>query len=114
MLFNSYIYIYLFLPLVFAIYFLLNHLRLIVAARIFLVGASLFFYGFWNFNYLILIVISLLFNFAIGNSLNCGEKAPKGKTVLIFGITINLLILGYFKYYNFFIDNLNSVFFYKV
>lgn len=62
MLFNSYIFIFCFLPLTFAVYFHLLHRRLIVPAKGFLVFASLFFYSWWNIDYLPLILGSILFN----------------------------------------------------
>jgi len=106
MLFNSYIYIFAFLPITFFIYFYLLKQRFIVGAKIFLVFASLFFYSWWNIIYLPIILTSMLFNYAIGNSLNANIKINR-KYVLIFGITINLISLGYFKYRDFFIDNID-------
>jgi cellulose synthase/poly-beta-1,6-N-acetylglucosamine synthase-like glycosyltransferase len=60
MLFNSYEFIFAFLPLTFFIYFFLLNKRLIVGAKGFLVFASLFFYSWWNIAYLPLILISML------------------------------------------------------
>lgn len=112
MLFNSYVFIFLFLPIIFFVYFYLSSKRLIVGAKAFLVFASLFFYSWWNIIYLPLIVSSILFNFAIGVSLSKNEalknKLSK-KTILIFGIVCNLLLLGYFKYTDFFISNANRI-----
>ncbi|MBD3799553.1 MAG: MBOAT family protein [Epsilonproteobacteria bacterium] len=110
MLFNSYEFIFLFLPITFFIYFYLSSKRLIVGAKAFLVFASLFFYSWWNITYLPLILGSILFNFTIGVSLskddNLKYKLSK-KTILTFGIICNLLLLGYFKYTDFFISNAN-------
>lgn len=74
---------------------------------------SLFFYGWWNPRYLGLMLASIGFNYCIGVTLNRegqeGRKLFKNrKAVLIFGIVTNLLLLGYFKYANFFVDTLNS------
>ncbi len=66
MLFNSYEFIFLFLPIVFVIYFLLNKKQLFMPAKIFLVVASLFFYSWWNVKYLPLILLSIVINYAIG------------------------------------------------
>jgi len=111
LLFNSYIFIFIFLPLTFLIYFYLTSKRLVVGAKAFLVFASLFFYSWWNIIYLPLILGSILFNFAIGASLSKDEhlKISK-KTLLVFGIVFNLLLLGYFKYTDFFIYNTNLLF----
>lgn len=112
MLFNSYIFIFAFLPITFFIYFYLSSKRLLVGAKAFLVFASLFFYSWWNIIYLPLILTSILFNFSIGVSLSKDEllksKVSK-KTILIFGIICNLLLLGYFKYTDFFIVNANML-----
>ncbi len=82
-----------------------------VGAKGFLVFASLFFYSWWNIAYLPLILVSMLFNYVIGNSLNENFKKVQlhKKSLLTFGILANLSLLGYFKYADFFIGNLNSV-----
>ncbi|WP_345980658.1 MBOAT family O-acyltransferase [Sulfurimonas sp. HSL3-2] len=112
MLFNSYEFIFFFLPFTFFVYFYLLQKRLTVGARGFIVFASLFFYSWWNVVYLPLILSSMLFNYVIGNSLNENfSKAKVGKkTLLIFGIISNLALLGYFKYSDFFIQNVNLAF----
>ncbi len=109
MLFNSYEFIFAFLPITFIVYFYLLNKRLIVGAKGFLVFASLFFYSWWNIAYLPLILGSMLFNYVIGNILNNKEKKTKisKKSILIVGIVFNLSLLGYFKYADFFIENLN-------
>ena len=117
MLFNSYEFIFVFLPITFFIYFYLNSKRLTTASKAFLVFSSLFFYSYWNVAYLPLILGSMLFNYVIGNSLsksNSDELNKKGinktfsnKTILIFGIVCNVALLGYFKYADFFIENFN-------
>ena len=105
MLFNSYEFIFVFLPLTFFVYFYLNSKRLTTASKGFLVFSSLFFYSWWNVVYLPIILSSMLFNFIIGNSLKV--KKINKKSLLIFGIVANLLLLGYFKYSDFFIENFN-------
>ena len=112
MLFNSHIFIFEFLPASFFIYFYLLKKRLIIGAKSFLVFASLFFYSWWNIDYLPLILSSMLFNYVIGNSLNDNFSRVKihQKTLLAFGIVANLSLLGYFKYSDFFIQNFNFVF----
>lgn len=76
-----------------------------------MVAASLFFYSWWNVLYLPLILGSILFNFILGTSLSRGEntKGIPRKTILITGIVANILLLGYFKYMDFFISNANVV-----
>jgi D-alanyl-lipoteichoic acid acyltransferase DltB (MBOAT superfamily) len=114
MLFNSYEYIFIFLPAAFLIYFYLNHKRITEAGLAFLIFSSLFFYSWWNIVYLPLILGSILFNYVIGNQLSKSyEKRKKGsykKCFLTLGITANISLLGYFKYSDFFISNINYAF----
>jgi len=112
MLFNSYEFIFIFLPLSFFIYFYLLEKRLVTGAKGFLVFASLFFYSWWNIAYLPLILTSMLFNYTIGNSLNENFKKIRihKKSLLIFGVISNLALLGYFKYTDFFLENFNLLF----
>ena len=110
MLFNSYIYVFLFLPIIFVIYYVLLRRRQVVLAKIALISASLFFYSWWSVNYLPILVFSLIFNFFIGNVVQRSVQLSKGKHTLIFGIIVNLCILGYFKYADFFIENINYSF----
>ena len=111
MLFNSYIFIFAFLPLSFFIYFYLTQKKLIVASKIFLVFSSLFFYAWWNVIYLPIIMLSIIFNYLIGRELHTyglnHESKLKKKLLLTFGITSNVALLGYFKYSDFFIENYN-------
>jgi alginate O-acetyltransferase complex protein AlgI len=111
LLFNSYEFIFAFLPITFFIYFYLNHKRLTEASKGFLVFSSLFFYSWWNIAYLPIILSSMLFNYVVGTSLNKeqieGHHRFSKKTFLTFGIVSNIALLGYFKYMDFFIDNIN-------
>ncbi|MCK9337376.1 MAG: MBOAT family protein [Arcobacteraceae bacterium] len=109
MLFNSYEFIFAFLPVTFLVYFYLLHKRLVTGAKGFLVFASLFFYSWWNIIYLPLILCSMLFNYVIGTSLGKASEHKKvtKKQILFVGISGNLLLLGYFKYTDFFISNIN-------
>ncbi len=111
MLFNSPEYIFLFLPVVVIVYFLLNRWRLVLAGKSWLVAASLFFYSYWNSDYLLLIIVSILVNYGFGSGLNKSkdrEEKLGGRVVLTGGIFFNLGLLGYFKYYDFFLSNLNQ------
>jgi len=97
----------------FLIYFYLNSKRLTTVAKVFLLLGSLFFYSWWNINYLPLILLSIVFNYLLSDVL-VTKKEPKNnflskKSILIFGISCNLLLLAYFKYADFFITNFNLV-----
>jgi len=112
MLFNSYAYIFLFLPVTLLAYFVLNRRRLTFVSKLCLVLASLVFYGWWNPIYTLLIAGSIAFNYITGMFiLRQREKARflYGRYLLIVGIVGNLGLLGYFKYTDFFISNLNSL-----
>lgn len=113
MLFNSYEFIFLFLPLAFAGYFLLRTISWDILSKIWLVAASLFFYAYWNPVYLPVILFSLFFNYGFSFLiLHKITKLSKWKRLswLVGGIVINVLLLGYFKYYNFLLWNINEVF----
>jgi D-alanyl-lipoteichoic acid acyltransferase DltB (MBOAT superfamily) len=116
MLFNSYEFIFLFLPATFFIFFWLNTKRLIQTSKAWLVFASLFFYSWWNIIYLPLILASILFNFSIGSTMTKMDKIQaktrkkiSRKTLVVFGIISNILLLGYFKY-GFFYCQYNTLF----
>jgi len=109
LLFNSYQFIFLFLPITFFIYFYLNKKHLTEASKAFMVLASLFFYSWWNIKYLPLILISMLINYSVGRELSTPKRLKKisKKKLLTFGIVFNLALLGYYKYMDFFISNVN-------
>ncbi len=108
MLFNSHIFIFLFLPVTLIVFFAIGKRGHHKIAISWLVGASLFFYGWWNPAYLGLILGSMLFNYAIGVALSNHGRESSKTGLLVFGIAANLGVLGYFKYANFFVNNLNS------
>lgn len=111
MLFNSYEFIFVFLPITFVVYFFLNKKKLTEASKALLVVSSLFFYSWWNPVYLPLILISMVFNYVIGTSLGKSQehKIVSKKKLVCVGVVGNLGLLGYFKYSDFFISNLNYV-----
>jgi alginate O-acetyltransferase complex protein AlgI len=111
MLFNSYEFIFMFLPIMFVVYFYLMSKRVVLGAKIWLVAGSLFFYSYWNITYLPLILISMFTNYGVGLTLvNQDRVKISSKTVLTFGIFFNLALLGYFKYTDFFLENFNGIF----
>lgn len=110
MLFNSIIFIYLFLPLVLSGYRLSYVWKGALGAKCFLVLSSLFFYGWWNYKYLILIIGSVLFNFFAGSFLEKNTSKKIKLFGLIAGVGVNLFLLAYFKYAGFLMSNLGWVF----
>ena len=111
MLFNSIEFIFVFLPISFFIYFWLNNRQYHTQAKVFLVVASLFFYSWWNVVYLPLILLSMAFNFwSAGKLRHAASIVQPKKAMLIMAVAANLLLLAYFKYSDFFIENINTVF----
>ncbi|MGC4121421.1 MAG: MBOAT family O-acyltransferase [Myxococcales bacterium] len=110
MLFNSYAFIFAFLPVALAGFFAAARWAGAKAALGFLVAASGFFYGWWNPRYLLLIALSIAVNFVLGTSL--AKTAALGPVVarrarLWLGVAFNLGLLGYYKYANFVVDTVN-------
>ena len=110
MLFNSYEYIFVFLPVALIVYFLPNSQRWYTAAKIWLIMASLFFYSWWNIAYLPLILVSIITNYLIGTGLSGHSRLLSRRCLLLGGLIFNIGLLGYFKYADFFIANFNSIF----
>ena len=108
MLFNS-IDFAIFLPVVFIIYwYVTNHnLRL---QNLLIVLASYLFYGWWDWRFLSLVMFSTTVDYLIGIQLTKEENTTKRKVFLWTSIIVNLGFLGFFKYYNFFVDNFTSAF----
>ena len=101
MLYNSYIFIFLFLPTTLFVFHFLSKLGYYKLTLGWLVAASLFFYGWWNPIYIALLIGSAIFNYTIGYLL----LTRSYKVFLYIGVIGNLVTLGYFKYANFFVDN---------
>ena len=111
MVFSSYETIFLFLPIVLIGYFGLSKVRNSLFQKLFLIGASLFFYAYFNPKYLLIILASIIVNYSLAKAiLRFDERTQLKKTALVVGILFNIGLLGYFKYYDFFISNINAVF----
>lgn len=145
MLFNSYEFIFVFLPALFFVHFYLARRVGVFAAKVWLVLGSLFFYGYWNPIYVPLILLSILVNYGFGAVLSDGpgqagcalrrafgfkaDRQPatvlsgveqgrqfagagigNNRLLLVSGIVFNVLLLGYFKYVDFFLENINTLF----
>ncbi len=109
MLFNSYEFIFAFLPVCLGVFFFLGQWLGVRAGLGWLVACSLFFYGWWNPAYLGLIVLSMTFNFILGTTLAKRLDRPSNRLLLIIGVAVNLGLIGYFKYANFFVTNVNAI-----
>ena len=108
MLFNS-IDFAVFLPIVFILYWFIFN-KSLKAQNFLIVVASYFFYGWWDWKFLSLIAFSTLVDYSIGIGLSKENRPSKRKILLWSSIIVNLGFLGFFKYYNFFLDNFISAF----
>ncbi|HEY5140584.1 MAG TPA: MBOAT family O-acyltransferase, partial [Methylococcales bacterium] len=110
MLFNSYVFIFAFLPAVFFGFYTIGRFSHKLAL-LWLTFASLFFYGWWDVSFVGLLLGSIIFNYGFGYLI--GQRLSKStgspKWLLISAIVANMILLGYFKYANFFVANLNQL-----
>ena len=110
MLFNSTIFIAVFLPTALLGWYLLQRLENPVWAKVFLIGMSCWFYGYYNVWYLAVLSGSVLLNHGVSILF---ERCPglRGRKILLLsGLSANIGLLFYFKYFNFFLDNCNFFF----
>ncbi|MEO9891005.1 MBOAT family O-acyltransferase [Aurantibacter sp.] len=108
MLFNSLDFA-IFLPVVFLLYWFATQKNLKLQ-NFLIAAASYFFYGWWDWRFLSLILFSTLVDYSIGVALRRNENIRIRKTLLWISILVNLGFLGFFKYYNFFLDNFLEAF----
>lgn len=109
MVFSSYLFVLIFLPVTLLLYFGLSKAESPKYQKVFLIFASLFFYGFYNPKYLPIIIISIAVNYYAAGKILANTGNAK-KIWFIAGVVFNVALLGYFKYRNFFIDSINTVF----
>lgn len=105
MVFSSLVFLFSFLPVVLISYYLVND----KLKNIVLLLASLFFYAWGEPKYIFLMIVSIAFNYIFGLKVDSNNLKEK-KLWLIISVIFNLSLLGIFKYSNFFIDNINSLF----
>ena len=111
MLFNSNIFVFIFLPVTLAGFFLISSQSWHRAAVAWLLLASMIFYGWFRWQYLVLLVVLVLFNYYYGIKLaRDHRRGQSSRVALTIGFAVNLLVLAYFKYTNFLLDNANAVF----
>ena len=113
MLFNSYIFILFFLPVTVGVYFFINKYQKSENSKLdlwWLFFMSLWFYGYSNSVYLLLILSSICVNFFLTGRITVNRKKVRIKYArnwMIAGVVFNLALIFYFKYYDFFISNMN-------
>lgn len=108
MVFNS-IPFALFLPVVFTIYWLIGSSR-VRAQNLFLLGASYFFYAWWDWRFLCLVIFISGFSFVISEAIRKTDHEKRRKALMYVAVAVSLLVLGFFKYYNFFIASFADAF----
>ena len=104
MLFNSLIFL-VFLAVVLLVYPRLRHR----AQNVFLLAASYLFYGYWDWRFLGLLIVSTLTDFYVGRSLQTTEAPAARKRLLLVSVCVNLGLLGFFKYFNFFVESMGTI-----
>ncbi|MFT7724556.1 MAG: MBOAT family protein [Roseateles sp.] len=112
MLFTTSTFAFLFLPIVLIGYYGIGR-RSMDAAAAWLFAASVFFYGYWMPEFTLLLLVSIAVNFCIGAAIQAArrdQRMARGKTWLVAGLVFNLGLLAYFKYANFFVENLAALF----
>lgn len=110
MLFNSYIFILFFLPVCIGGYYCLNHIQKYDRGQLFLLAMSLWFYAYFHFSYLFIIMGSVAVNYVIFYVFQRVKRKHIRKWILGAGLAVNIGVLLYFKYMDFFIRNINTVF----
>ena len=111
MLFNSYQFLFLFLPITILGFFQIGRYSRSISS-LWLFSASLFFYGWWNPAYVSLLLASICFNYGVGKALSreqARNHLRRAWWILACGITADLCLLGYYKYANFFITNVSGL-----
>lgn len=107
MLFNSYAFIFLFLPITLLGYYLIKKKKLQLW---FLFLSSVFFYAYWSTTYVFLLLFTVVLDFFIAERIAQAKTPRARKGFLLVSLICNLSVLGFFKYYNFFADSLNGAF----
>ncbi|MGA2895599.1 MAG: MBOAT family protein [Xanthobacteraceae bacterium] len=111
MLFNSYVFIFVFLPTVLTLYFVLRRLPNPGWAIGCLVLASLVYYAWWRPEFVLLLLFSVSVNYGLGRLLSDGGLSRlAARAVLTIGLAFNLCVLGFFKYAGFLVANIDATF----
>ncbi|MBR2590977.1 MAG: MBOAT family protein [Clostridia bacterium] len=115
MVFSSSTFLIAFLPITIALYYIIGHFvsRNITVKNIILLIASLLFYAWGEPVYIVLMLLSILFNFIAGKDIDSAKKAGNkagARAAFIIAIIFNLAVLGFFKYFGFLVDNINMLF----
>jgi len=108
MLFNSFEFLFAFLPIVFIVYYLISKFNSALC-NLWLLAASLYFYAYYKIEYLPVIISSILFNYTLGYFLQKDYSQKTRKIIMISAVIGNLALLCHYKYFNFLIETFNSL-----
>jgi alginate O-acetyltransferase complex protein AlgI len=106
MIFNSNIFLFAFFPVVFTLFWLLKTKE---PRYVLLALAGYVFYGYWNWRFCGLLLFSSLVSFFTGIAITNSKTAQAARRWVILAVTVDLTLLGFFKYYNFFADSIRAV-----
>lgn len=106
MLFNSYPFLFLFLPITLLGYYLVTKKKLQLW---FLFFSSVLFYAYWSKTYVFLLLFTVILDFYVAKAIYYAKTQKSRKALLLISMITNLMILGFFKYYNFFAESLNGL-----
>ena len=109
MIFSSYKFIFLFFPIVFGVYSVFRKMEKVTLMKVWLALSSLFFYGFGDWRFFPILLFTAVYNFGISYFLQKDIKKPVKVLIMILGLAENLGLLFYFKYRNFFFENVNML-----
>ena len=110
MIFSTYIFTFVFLPVVLILYFGISRYVSRKVQHLLLIFASLVFYGYNHISYVWLILISISVNYIMATGVQNATRLLFRKICFVTGVLFNVCLLGYYKYYNFFVDNINTLF----
>jgi alginate O-acetyltransferase complex protein AlgI len=105
MIFSSYDFVFVFLPLAVGVFLLFDRHVGTSASLAWIIASSLAFYAYWNYRFVALLLFSIVFNYGAGRLL----QRKRSSLLLAGSIAVNLLVLGYFKYANFFLENVQAL-----
>lgn len=103
MLFNSYVFVFVFFPLTLLGYYLIGQTGKMHLGNAFLIVMSLWFYGYFNLSYLFIICGSIIFNFAASKAIQHANTRLVAKVITAIAVLMNIAVIFYYKYYDFFI-----------
>lgn len=114
MIFSSYSFIFIFLPIVWGGYFILHRINAHKCAKWYLVATSFVFYAIGSMNFVLWFMSSVFINYIIGTRVSAWKQSESHKKLSLFlfitGVLLNVALLGYYKYADFFIANTNALF----